>query len=156
MDKKKDNLYLNLRVVMPRELDKGDWNARVMGYLALQGITYLGSSERSFPSHEDEGWRERVWEKLKDLPAIQEMVGDNTPFEKVTDGVGREILLDFIEKEKEISFNQGYESKMSKYHKEYYKKNKEKMNQRSREYYQKNKALLKLKKWQKANKLSGK
>ena len=77
MEDKKDNLYLNLCVVMPRELDKGDWGAKVSGYLALQGITYLGSSERSFSDEKEDGLEDEarklreqyleIEEKLKEL-----------------------------------------------------------------------------------------
>lgn len=52
-----------------------------------------------------EDWKEResIWDRLAPLSAMQELVGNNTPFEKIIDGVGREILLDFIESEKQKS-----------------------------------------------------
>lgn len=52
-----------------------------------------------------EEWKEResIWDRLAPLSAMQELVGNNTPFEKIIDGVGREILLDFIESEKQKS-----------------------------------------------------
>ena len=75
-------------------------------HIIIDGKEYQELPKTEQPEKQEE-WREGFWEGLAPLSAMQELVGNNTPFEKVIDGVGREILLEQVsqllsEREKEL------------------------------------------------------